>query len=190
MNPPKAWNAKLEAASFLPSKNPYKQCALSGRILGVHPALKIFMHCKSDGPIQLPRPAQSCSELYSDMQHSSLLKMCFLRSVSLIHTFQHLMQNSLNANFSQSKNRIMRGPGVLDWNVIELENEREKVQCRWNPPILGNLEDRKATIRNLTRKKQREDMSHARLDILFLLLFPLFFLIFNVIYWVSFLYVG
>lgn len=54
----------------------------------------------------------------------------------------------------------------------------------------GNLEDRKATIRNLTRKKQREDMSHARLDILFLLLFPLFFLIFNVIYWVSFLYVG
>ena len=57
-------------------------------------------------------------------------------------------------------------------------------------PILGNLEDRKATIRNLTRKKQREDMSHARLDILFLLLFPLFFLIFNVIYWVSFLYVG
>ena len=58
------------------------------------------------------------------------------------------------------------------------------------PPILGNLEDRKATIRNLTRKKQREDMSHARLDILFLLLFPLFFLIFNVIYWVSFLYVG
>ena len=54
----------------------------------------------------------------------------------------------------------------------------------------GNLEDRKATLRGLTRKKQREDMSHARLDILFLLLFPLFFLIFNVIYWVSFLYVG
>ena len=54
----------------------------------------------------------------------------------------------------------------------------------------GNVEDRKATIRGLTRKKQLEDKAHARLDILFLLLFPLFFLIFNVIYWVSFLYVG
>ena len=54
----------------------------------------------------------------------------------------------------------------------------------------GNVEDRKATLRGISRKKQREDMSHARLDILFLLLFPLFFLIFNVIYWVSFLYVG
>lgn len=52
----------------------------------------------------------------------------------------------------------------------------------------GNVEDRKATLRGLTRKKQREDMSHARLDILFLMLFPLFFLIFNVIYWVSFMY--
>ena len=54
----------------------------------------------------------------------------------------------------------------------------------------GNVEDRKATLRSLTRKKQRDDMSHARLDILFLLLFPLFFLIFNVIYWVSFMYGG
>ena len=54
----------------------------------------------------------------------------------------------------------------------------------------GNVEDRKTTLRGMSRKKQREDMSHARLDILFLLLFPLFFLIFNVIYWVSFLYTG
>lgn len=60
---------------------------------------------------------------------------------------------------------------------------------RENSLILnGNVEDRKATLRGLSRKKQREDMSHARLDILFLLLFPLFFLIFNVIYWLSFLY--
>ena len=29
MNPSKAWNAKLEAASFLPSKNLYKQCAVT-----------------------------------------------------------------------------------------------------------------------------------------------------------------
>ena len=39
-----------------------------------------------------------------------------------------------------------------------------------------------------TRRRQREDISHARLDILFLLLFPLFFLIFNAIYWTYFLY--
>ena len=57
-----------------------------------------------------------------------------------------------------------------------------------NSIMNGNLEERKMTMRSLTRKKQREDMSHARLDILFLLLFPLFFLIFNVIYWASFLY--
>ena len=57
-----------------------------------------------------------------------------------------------------------------------------------NSIMNGNLEERKMTMRGLTRKKQREDMSHARLDILFLLLFPLFFLIFNVIYWASFLY--
>ena len=56
-----------------------------------------------------------------------------------------------------------------------------------NSIMNGNLEERKMTVRGLTRKKQREDMSHARLDILFLLLFPLFFLIFNVIYWASFL---
>ena len=56
-----------------------------------------------------------------------------------------------------------------------------------NSIMNGNLEVRKMTVRGLTRKKQREDMSHARLDILFLLLFPLFFLIFNVIYWASFL---
>ena len=37
-------------------------------------------------------------------------------------------------------------------------------------------------------KKQREETSHARLDILFLLLFPIFFLCFNLIYWLSFLY--
>ena len=29
----------------------------------------------------------------------------------------------------------------------------------------------------------QDDQSHARLDILFLLLFPLFFLVFNCIYW-------
>ena len=28
MNPSKAWNTKLEAASFFPSKNLYNQCAL------------------------------------------------------------------------------------------------------------------------------------------------------------------
>ena len=54
----------------------------------------------------------------------------------------------------------------------------------------GSVEERKTTLRGLARKKQREELSHARLDILFLLLFPLFFLIFNVIYWVSFMYSG
>ena len=29
----------------------------------------------------------------------------------------------------------------------------------------------------------QDDQSHARLDILFLLLFPLFFIVFNCIYW-------
>jgi len=43
-------------------------------------------------------------------------------------------------------------------------------------------------MRCATRRRQREDISHARLDILFLLLFPLFFLIFNAIYWTYFLY--
>ena len=43
-------------------------------------------------------------------------------------------------------------------------------------------------LRCATRRRQREDVSHARLDILFLLLFPLFFLMFNAIYWVYFLY--
>ena len=58
--------------------------------------------------------------------------------------------------------------------------------------VNGNVADDQAKkahqIRCATRRRQREDMSHARLDILFLLLFPLFFLMFNVIYWVSFLY--
>ena len=31
MNPSKAWNAKLEAASFLPSKNLYNQCETHAR---------------------------------------------------------------------------------------------------------------------------------------------------------------
>lgn len=34
-----------------------------------------------------------------------------------------------------------------------------------------------------------EKLAVARLDLMFLLLFPLFFLIFNLIYWTSFLYV-
>ena len=46
----------------------------------------------------------------------------------------------------------------------------------------------KDLMRSISRRRQRQDQSHARLDILFLLLFPLFFLVFNVIYWLSFLY--
>ena len=52
----------------------------------------------------------------------------------------------------------------------------------------GNRPDEKKILRSISRRRQKEDMSHARLDILFLLLFPLFFLIFNLIYWLSFLY--
>ena len=53
----------------------------------------------------------------------------------------------------------------------------------------SNASAKKAhAIRCATRRRQREDVSHARLDILFLLLFPLFFLMFNAIYWVYFLY--
>ena len=52
----------------------------------------------------------------------------------------------------------------------------------------GNMADEKKILRGISRRRQREDMSHARLDILFLLLFPLFFLMFNLIYWLSFLY--
>ncbi|XP_040575659.1 glycine receptor subunit alpha-2 [Lepeophtheirus salmonis] len=52
----------------------------------------------------------------------------------------------------------------------------------------GNIDERRSNRGIMTRRRQREEMSHARLDILFLLLFPLFFLIFNVIYWLSFLY--
>ena len=33
---------------------------------------------------------------------------------------------------------------------------------------------------------EQDDQSHARLDILFLLLFPLFFLVFNCIYWLRY----
>ena len=49
-------------------------------------------------------------------------------------------------------------------------------------------EKRVHQIRCATRKRQKEDQSHAKLDILFLMLFPLFFLVFNVIYWVRKLY--
>ena len=52
----------------------------------------------------------------------------------------------------------------------------------------GNMPDEKKILRGLNRRRQREDQSHARLDILFLLLFPLFFIIFNLIYWFSFIY--
>lgn len=52
----------------------------------------------------------------------------------------------------------------------------------------GKMPDEKKWLRGISRRKQREDISHARLDILFLLLFPLFFLIFNLIYWLGFLY--
>jgi hypothetical protein len=70
-------------------------------------------------------------------------------------------------------------------------SKKSGMSTRENSIVLnGNLEDRKATLRGLSRKKQREDMSHARLDMLFLLLFPMFFLVFNVIYWLFFLYVG
>ena len=34
-----------------------------------------------------------------------------------------------------------------------------------------------------------EKLAVARLDLMFLLLFPFFFLIFNLIYWISFLYI-
>ena len=50
------------------------------------------------------------------------------------------------------------------------------------------MADEKRIMRGLSRRRQQEDMSHARLDILFLLLFPLFFLVFNLVYWLSFLY--
>ena len=36
MNSSKAWNAKLEAARFLPSKNLYKQCVMSSPTLKSH----------------------------------------------------------------------------------------------------------------------------------------------------------
>ena len=52
---------------------------------------------------------------------------------------------------------------------------------------LKKMDDKRAIYINQC-KKQREETSHARLDILFLLLFPIFFLCFNLIYWLSFLY--
>ena len=57
-------------------------------------------------------------------------------------------------------------------------------------PKCGGLKkmDDKRTMYINQCKKQREETSHARLDILFLLLFPIFFLCFNLIYWLSFLY--
>jgi hypothetical protein len=52
---------------------------------------------------------------------------------------------------------------------------------------LKKMDDKRAMY--ITQcKKQREETSHARLDILFLLLFPIFFLCFNLIYWLSFMY--
>lgn len=64
-----------------------------------------------------------------------------------------------------------------------------KCNSRESSVILnGNMPDEKKILRGISRRRQQEDRSHARLDILFLLLFPLFFLIFNVIYWLSFLY--
>merc|ERR1711997_1414897 len=53
---------------------------------------------------------------------------------------------------------------------------------------LTKQEKRVHQIRCATRKRQKEDQSHAKLGILFLMLFPLFFLVFNVIYWTTFLY--
>jgi hypothetical protein len=52
---------------------------------------------------------------------------------------------------------------------------------------VGEALERKLA-KDLTRKRQLLDVAHARLDLLFLLLFPIFFLIFNAVYWVSFLY--
>ena len=52
---------------------------------------------------------------------------------------------------------------------------------------LKKMDDKRTMYINQC-KKQREETSHARLDILFLLLFPIFFLCFNLIYWLSFLY--
>ncbi len=62
---------------------------------------------------------------------------------------------------------------------------------RENSLILnGNMAppEERRILRGISKRRQREDMSHARLDIVFLLLFPLFFLVFNLIYWFSFLY--
>ena len=54
----------------------------------------------------------------------------------------------------------------------------------------GGVSDGTKIMRGINRRRLREDRSHARLDILFLLLFPLFFLVFNVIYWLSFMNYG
>ncbi len=55
-------------------------------------------------------------------------------------------------------------------------------------PIAGTMAEEKRIMRGMSRRRQQEDISHARLDILFLMLFPLFFLFFNLVYWLSFLY--
>jgi len=46
-------------------------------------------------------------------------------------------------------------------------------------------------MRGLSRRsRHQEEISHARLDMIFLMLFPLFFLLFNFVYWGYFMQNG
>jgi len=61
------------------------------------------------------------------------------------------------------------------------------------PPPNGNPNPEELNLRKQKQRKQKnlsdEKLGTARMDLMFLVLFPCFFLVFNLIYWFSFLYV-
>jgi len=61
------------------------------------------------------------------------------------------------------------------------------------PPPNGNPNPEEFNLRKQKQRKQKnlsdEKLGTARMDLMFLVLFPCFFLVFNLIYWFSFLYV-
>ena len=85
-------------------------------------------------------------------------------------------QLSTNGANSQDVDNRKQTSGVLPNNGIRSQETYQEVY---------GVRKKQARVKSIADDK----LATARLDLMFLLLFPIFFVLFNLVYWFSFLYV-
>ena len=75
---------------------------------------------------------------------------------------------------------------MMEYAGLLLKMKIESLRLPQKFELLSLKDDKQGFNGNIKVAKQCEDKSYARLDIIFLILLPLLFLTFNVVYWNSY----